>query len=173
MATSVVVTAVLWGALIWIGYSSGLRFPVAGGAGREQDWGELGPILATNLAAALGLASGMLTAGLSTFASSIILGLFTGAVFHGAVDALGAAGAAQTLAPYFVFEGLGLLAASVAGFIPVLGLLRHWGAGGAVTVRSSLRAYGAAVRWTLPPLATSLVLITAGAVLEVIGGIPQ
>jgi uncharacterized membrane protein SpoIIM required for sporulation len=127
----------------------------------------------TNASAALGLYSGIITAGISTFASSVLLGLFTGAVFHGAVDALGTELAIRTLAPYFVFEGLGLLVATVAGFIPVSALAMHWFRQEPITWRNSLAAYVAAVQRTLVPLSISLALIAVGSVMEVLGGIPK
>lgn len=170
---AVLLATCLWTALVAIGYSSGLEFEVQASGHTKQAWNELVPIFLTNASAALGLYSGVLTAGISTFASSVLLGLFTGAVFHGASDALGTGQAIMTLGPYFVFEGFGLLLASIAGFMPITAIAIHWLSRGPSTWRTSITTYISTVQRTLMPLTVSLALIAVGAVMEVLGGIPQ
>lgn len=168
-----IITAILlWGVMIWIGIGSGVEFTVDRSGGVHHPWSEYPAILANNGAAALGLFSGVVTFGLSTLALTVLLGLFTGAVFSGAAAALGADGAAQVFMPYFIFEGLGLVVATVAGILPLAKVVTSVVSPGRKTFRRVWAVYLSAIGQTVGLVALSAALLAIGAALEIAGGLP-
>ncbi len=172
---SAIFATLLWLGVMSIGASSGLTLPVVPRDTQYQPWSQVFPIFLNNATAAISIYSGVLLLGSISIVQTIILGLFSGAAIHAAVVSLGFNGAVDLLVPYFIFEALGLIAATWAGLLPVTtaamvpvvnqSLKHRW--------KTRVTNYLDAMRRTIPLLFSSLVLLLIGAVLEVAGGLPR
>ena len=76
-------------------------------------------ILMTNLPAATGLASGIVTVGSFSALSGLLLGIFLGATVTASVNTIGAGPLAESVISYALIEMVGLSLAAVAGFLPL------------------------------------------------------
>lgn len=153
-------TGLLLGAgILTIVLSAGARSGMAsGGAGTlpPADLTTFVTILSRNTAAALGLFSGLLTAGLGTVVFLLLIGVMLGWSIGTAFDVLGVAETLVRAWAYTPFEIAGLIVAGAAGLMPVLHFLR----GG--RIRSYVDQFARSFRW----LAFALLLIVVGAVVE-------
>lgn len=165
----------LWALGLALGWTSGLDLPVAARDPGHRPWSEVVPIALTNLAAALGLMSGAVTAGLSTLGCSLVVALYAGGVVSAATRVWGAAGAVEGLLPFAALELGGLLCAAVAGLLPVVHAARSGWAGGRVVpeLAATGRGYLTGLHLSFPWCAASITLVVGGALLEVVGGLPR
>jgi uncharacterized membrane protein SpoIIM required for sporulation len=163
--------------LIWVGWaaSGDLTLPVETDRGNtHRPWGMVWTIFAQNTGAALLLFSGVVTAGLGTVSSVVVLGIYIGTVIRGSVNVIGAGDAAAILVPYFTLEFTGILIAAVCGIAPVVQAIRWWRQSEKrPTLKATVVVYldgaGRALRWMI----FAVLLLIVAAWLEVLGGIPR
>lgn len=134
---------------------SGIRAGVPGAEGFGETF--LG-ILSTNLPVAASLAAGIVSAGLLTMVSGLLLGLYLGTTVAASVNTIGAGELIASVATYVGVEMLGLFSVALGGLLPLAAAL----AGPREPSRGMLQRYAAGI-------APAAVLVLAGIALLVVG----
>lgn len=134
----------------------------AGVAGADRFLDVFVGILLLNMPVAASLAAGVVSAGILTAVTGLLLGLYLGATATAAVNTVGAADLLGAVGSYVGLEMLGLLLAALAGFIPVATALAEDRA----THPGILRRYASGVAPAGVLLAIAMSLILAGALVE-------
>lgn len=119
-------------------------------------------ILALNLPVAASLAAGIVSAGVLTAVSGLLLGLYLGATVSGALNTVGTGALLASVLPYAGIEMLGLAAVAVAGFMPVASAF----VGGRRAGVGPARRYAAGVAPAAVIVVAAVLLLLVAAVVE-------
>ena len=144
----------------------------AGAADADRSFGTFVEILLRNGAAAAGLVTGVLTAGVTTVGMAIVVSLYFGIVVRAGHDAMGTGEAWSILAPFAPVELLAIAAATVAGLLPVTRAVRAAAHGGLRPTAMAV-AYLQGIRDAWWWVAVAGVLLVLAAALETLTGVPR
>lgn len=134
----------------------------AGVSGADGFGGTFIGILSLNLPVAASLAAGIVSVGLFTMVSGLLLGLYLGTTVTAAVNTVGVADLLGSVATYVGVEMLGLLAAALGGLLPVATAL----AGPREPSQGVLRRYAAGIAPAGVLILTGVGLVIIGAAIE-------
>lgn len=145
---------------------AGIRAGVSGATGFGDTF--VG-VLSLNLPVAASLAAGILSAGLFTVVSGLLLGLYLGATMAAAINTVGAGDLIGSVATYVGVEMLGLLAAALGGLLPLATAI----AGPRNPGQGALRRYAAGIAPAGVLVLVGVGLLIVGAAIEsaVIAGV--
>jgi hypothetical protein len=121
-AGAVAVTALVIGVLCAVGALTGglpVQSNAAGTASADRSLDTFAVILLRNIAAAAGLVTGVLTAGITTLGMAVVVSLYFGVVVRAGYDVMGPGEAWAIMVPFAPVELLGIAVATVAGVLPV------------------------------------------------------
>ncbi len=139
---------------------------VAAGIDGATDFDDLlVAVAARNLPVAATLAAGIVSFGVLSAVSTLLLGLYLGATMTAAANTVGVGTLFADVAGYAVIEMLGLALAAIAGFLPIATMLvgaRHR----AGFRRSAFGRYLDGIRLAAWPLGAGVVLLAVGALVE-------
>lgn len=138
---------------------AGIRAGVSGADGFGETF--VG-VLALNLPVAASLAAGIVSAGLFTLVSGLLLGLYLGATVTAAVNTVGVGDLIGSVASYVGVEMLGLLAAALGGLLPLATAI----AGPREPSQGALRRYAAGIAPAGVLVITGIALLIIGAAIE-------
>jgi uncharacterized membrane protein SpoIIM required for sporulation len=171
----VVATAVAIAVLCAVGALTG-GLPVesnsAGAVSADRSLGTFAEILLRNSAAAAGLVTGVITAGLTTLGMALVVSLYFGIVVRAGYDAMGAGEASAIMVPFAPLELLAIAAATVAGVLPVTRAARAAAERG-LRPSAMAVAYLRGVRDAWWWVALAGVLLVLAAALETAAGVPR
>jgi uncharacterized membrane protein SpoIIM required for sporulation len=174
-AGAVAVTALVIGVLCLVGALTGglpAQSNAAGTASADRSLATFAEILLRNTAAAAGLVTGVLTAGVTTLGMAIVVSLYFGIVVRAGYDVMGTGEAWAIMVPFAPVELLGIAVATVAGVLPVTRAARAAAHAGFRPSAIAI-AYLQGVRdaWWWVALAGALLVLAAA--LETVVGVPR
>jgi uncharacterized membrane protein SpoIIM required for sporulation len=172
---AVAVTALVIGVLCAVGaLTGGLpgQSNAAGTASADRSLDTFAEILLRNTAAAAGLVTGVLTAGVTTLGMAVVVSLYFGIVVRAGFDVMGTGEAWAMMVPFAPVELLGIAVATVAGVLPLTRAARAIAHAG-LRPSAIAVAYLQGVRdaWWWVALAGALLVLAAA--LETVVGVPR